>query len=134
MIFRKEQKRYNGKYKPYTEIFHLETQTGKTSIYYIDTLVLHCLKYNIHIGASGIQKPNSLTGNRKPSAKTMCRKPPNIMWSRKYVGPKPAKICRIEKKNLGALPPNPRTGAPPPLLPPCALDAGTQTLLLVQRI
>jgi hypothetical protein len=45
LIFRKEQKRYNGKYKHYTEIFHLETQTGKTSIYYIDTLVLHCLQY-----------------------------------------------------------------------------------------
>ena len=34
----KEQKRYNGKYKHYTEIFHLETQTEKTSIYYIHTL------------------------------------------------------------------------------------------------
>jgi hypothetical protein len=40
LIFRKEQKRYNGKYKHYTEIFHLETQTGKTNIYYIDT---HCV-------------------------------------------------------------------------------------------
>jgi hypothetical protein len=34
----------------------------------------------------------------------MCRKPPNIMWSRKYVGPakyvgsKSAKICRPKKK------------------------------------
>jgi hypothetical protein len=37
-IHQKEQKRYNGKYKHYTEIFHLETQTGKTSIYYIHTL------------------------------------------------------------------------------------------------
>jgi hypothetical protein len=32
------QKRYNGKYKHYTEIFHLETQTRKTNIYYIHTL------------------------------------------------------------------------------------------------
>jgi hypothetical protein len=32
------QKRYNGKYKHYTKIFHLETQTGKTNIYYIHTL------------------------------------------------------------------------------------------------
>ena len=36
-------------------------QIGKTSIYYIDTLVLHCLQYNIHIGASGIQNPNPMT-------------------------------------------------------------------------
>ena len=57
----KRQKTYNGKYKHYTDIFHLETQTGKTSIYYIDTLVLHCLQYNIHIGASGIQNPNPMT-------------------------------------------------------------------------
>ena len=47
--------------KHYTEIFHLETQTGKTSIYYIHTIVLHCLQYNIHIGASGIQNPNPMT-------------------------------------------------------------------------
>jgi hypothetical protein len=31
----KEQKRYNGKYTHYTEIFPLETQTGKTNIFYI---------------------------------------------------------------------------------------------------
>jgi hypothetical protein len=31
----KEQKRYNGKYTHYTEIFPLETQTGKTIIFYI---------------------------------------------------------------------------------------------------
>jgi hypothetical protein len=57
----------------------------------------------------------------------MCRKPPNIMWSRKYVVPE---ICRPgdnmsarnrrkyvgpKKKISGALPPNPRT--PPPLTP-----------------
>jgi hypothetical protein len=31
----KEQKRYNGKYTHYTDIFPLETQTGKTNIFYI---------------------------------------------------------------------------------------------------
>jgi hypothetical protein len=31
----KEQKRYNGKYTHYTEIFPLETQTEKTNIFYI---------------------------------------------------------------------------------------------------
>jgi hypothetical protein len=31
----KEQKRYNEKYKHYTEIFPMETQTGKISILYI---------------------------------------------------------------------------------------------------
>jgi hypothetical protein len=31
----KEQKIYNGKYTYYTDIFPLETQTGKTSIFYI---------------------------------------------------------------------------------------------------
>ena len=44
-----------------TEIFPLETQTGKTNIYYIHSLVLHCLRYHIHIGASGIQNPNPMT-------------------------------------------------------------------------
>jgi hypothetical protein len=63
----------------------------------------------------------------------MCRKPPNIMWSRKYVVPE---ICRPgdnmsaqnrrkyvgpKKKNSGALPPNPRTGGPPPSYPPARL-------------
>jgi hypothetical protein len=48
----------------------------------------------------------------------ICR--PGNMSSRKYVGPAkicrlgPAKICRPEKKNSGALPPNPCT---PPLTP-----------------
>jgi hypothetical protein len=31
----KEHKRYNGKYTHYTDIFPLETQTGKTNIFYI---------------------------------------------------------------------------------------------------
>jgi hypothetical protein len=31
----KEHKRYNGKYTHYIEIFPLETQTGKTNIFYI---------------------------------------------------------------------------------------------------
>jgi hypothetical protein len=31
----KEQKRYNGKYTHYTEIFPMETQTEKTNIFYI---------------------------------------------------------------------------------------------------
>jgi hypothetical protein len=35
----------------------------------------------------------------------------------KYVGPKPAKICRPKKKNSGALPPNPRAGGSAPLHP-----------------
>jgi len=34
----KEQKRYNGKYTHYTDIFPLETQTEKTSIFYIHPL------------------------------------------------------------------------------------------------
>jgi hypothetical protein len=60
----------------------------------------------------------------------MCRKPPNIMWSRKYVVPE---ICRPDdnmsarnrrkyvgpkKKISGALPPNPRAGGSAPLHPP----------------
>jgi hypothetical protein len=83
----------------------------------------------------------------------MCRKPPNIMWSRKYVVPE---ICRpgdnmsarnrrkyvgpkkktgenmsAQKKIFGgAAPEPPRT----PLLPPRTPGAGAQTLLLVQRI
>ena len=41
------------------------------------------------------------------------------MWSRKYVGPKPTKICRLKKKNSGALPLHPPRGglAAPPLTP-----------------
>ena len=60
----------------------------------------------------------------------MCRKSPNIMWSRKYVVPK---ICQPgdnmsarnrrkyvgpKKKNSGALPPNPRAGGLRPPTPP----------------
>jgi hypothetical protein len=83
----------------------------------------------LHFPCHTLQNPNSLTGNRKPSAKTMCRKPPNIMWSRKYVVPE---ICRPgdnmsarnRRKYVGpkfffrALPPNPRAGGSAPLHPP----------------
>jgi hypothetical protein len=60
----------------------------------------------------------------------MCRKPPNIMWSRKYVVPE---ICRPgdnmsarnrrkyvgpKKKFRGRCPRTPARGAPPPCTPP----------------
>jgi hypothetical protein len=82
----------------------------------------------------------------------MCRKPPNIMWSRKYVVPEICRpgdnmsaICRPEtgenmsaQKNFlgGAAPEPPRGGSAPlhPPLTPLRPGAGAQTLLLVQRI
>ena len=52
----KEQKRYNVKYTHYTDIFPLENQHILYSF-----IVIHCLQYNIHIGANGIQNPNPMT-------------------------------------------------------------------------
>jgi hypothetical protein len=74
-----------------------------------------------------VQNPNSLTGNRKPSAKNHVPKNhliscgPRNMSSWKYVGP--AEICRLEKKKkIGGAAPKPlhppRGGlAAPPLTP-----------------
>jgi hypothetical protein len=62
----KEQTRYNGKYTHYKDIFPLKTQTRKTSTFYIHTHI-HCLQYNIHIGAGDIQNPNPINWiNQQP--------------------------------------------------------------------
>jgi hypothetical protein len=77
----------------------------------------------------------------------MCRKPPNIMWSRKYVVPE---ICRpddnMSARNRrkyvgpnfffsGALPPNPRAGgSTPPLTPLCARRRCSDTTTRAKNI
>jgi hypothetical protein len=76
----------------------------------------------------------------------MCRKPPNIMWSRKYVVPKyvgPAKICQPEtgenmsaqkKKFRGRYPRTPARGAPPPSYPPAPRRRRSDTTTRAKNI
>jgi hypothetical protein len=56
------------------------------------------------------------------------------MSSRKYVGPKPAKICRPKKIFSGALPPNPHAGGPPPCTPPRARRRRSATTTRAKNI
>ena len=78
--------------------FTWKPKPGKPAYFILFIIVLQCLQYKIHIGANSIQNPNpmtwispnpnSLTGNRKPSAKKPCaEKPPKYNVVPKNVVP-----------------------------------------------
>jgi hypothetical protein len=56
----KEQKIYNDKYTYHT-YFSPENPNRENQHILYSFIVIHCLQYNIHIGAASIQNPNPMT-------------------------------------------------------------------------